>query len=171
MTPNGQADTQYPQPLHTSSCTTTVPNSVRNSAPVGQTSRQAASVQCLHTSLDISQRLSPGALSPGALSPGGVVASPGRPICSMKATCRHVDALKPTVLSNDIPVSSSPSSGTEFHSLQATSQALQPMHTEVSVKNPIRGGWSEYPACAAGSRPGAAWPVPRSAGWVSISHL
>src|SRR5580700_3422374 len=129
-----------------SSWTTTVPNSVRNSAPVGQTSRQPASVQCLHTSLDISQRL-----SPGALSPGGVIASPGRPICSMKATCRHVDALKPTVLSNDIPVSSSPSSGTEFHSLQATSQALQPMHTEVSVKNPMRGGWASYPASAAGS--------------------
>src|SRR6266436_4520122 len=132
MTPNGQADTQYPHPLQTSSWTTTVPNSVRNSAPVGQTSRQAASVQCLHTSLDISQRL----------SPGGVVASPGRPICSMKATCRHVEALRPTVLSNDIPVSSSPSSGTEFHSLQATSQALQPMQTEVSVKNPMRGGWA-----------------------------
>ena len=56
MTPNGQAGMQYPQPLHTSSCTTTVPNSVRISAPVGHTSRQAASVQCLHTSLDISQR-------------------------------------------------------------------------------------------------------------------
>ncbi|MCW2941186.1 MAG: hypothetical protein JWN00_4171 [Actinomycetia bacterium] len=26
--------------------------------------------------------------------------------------------------------------GRAFHSLQATSQALQPMHTEVSVKNP-----------------------------------
>ena len=35
-----------------------------------------------------------------------------------------------------------PSSGSAFHSLQATSQALQPMQTEVSVKNPIRGGWS-----------------------------
>ena len=29
--------------------------------------------------------------------------------------------------------------GTWFHSLQATSQALQPMHTLVSVKNPTRG--------------------------------
>jgi hypothetical protein len=26
-----------------------------------------------------------------------------------------------------------------FHSLHATSQALQPMHTDVSVKKPIRG--------------------------------
>jgi hypothetical protein len=29
--------------------------------------------------------------------------------------------------------------GTWFHSLQATSQALQPMQTLVSVKNPTRG--------------------------------
>jgi len=29
--------------------------------------------------------------------------------------------------------------GTWFHSLQATSQALQPMQTEVSVKKPTRG--------------------------------
>jgi hypothetical protein len=40
-----------------------------------------------------------------------------------------------------MPVSKMPSSGTLFHSLQATSQALHPMHTDVSVKNPIRGGW------------------------------
>jgi hypothetical protein len=41
-----------------SSCTTTVPNSVRNSDPVGHTSRQAAWVQCLHTLDIISQRKS-----------------------------------------------------------------------------------------------------------------
>src|SRR4051794_13266615 len=39
-----------------------------------------------------------------------------------------------------MPVKLSPSSGTRFHSLQATSHALQPMHTDVSVKNPIRTG-------------------------------
>ena len=39
-----------------------------------------------------------------------------------------------------MPVSSIPSSGTAFHSLHATSHALHPMHTDVSVKNPIRGG-------------------------------
>src|SRR5699024_3921464 len=38
-----------------------------------------------------------------------------------------------------------------FHSLQATSQALQPMHTLVSVKKPLRGGGSWYPASRAGS--------------------
>src|SRR5215469_438356 len=108
-----------------SSWTTTVPNSVRISAPVGQTSRHAASVQCLHTLLAISQRRSP---------------SPSAAGCSMKATCRQVEALSSAVLSYDMPVSSNPSSGTVFHSLQATSQALQPIHTEVSVKNPNLGG-------------------------------
>jgi hypothetical protein len=44
------------------------------------------------------------------------------------------------VLSKELPLScSGPSSGTRFHSLQATSQALQPMQTEVSVKKPTRG--------------------------------
>ena len=35
---------------------------------------------------------------------------------------------------------SRPSSGTSFHSLQATSHALQPMQTDVSVKKPTRSG-------------------------------
>ena len=43
-----------------------------------------------------------------------------------------------------------PSSGMPFHSLQATSQALQPMQIEVSVKNPTRGGDSSQPASRAG---------------------
>src|SRR4051794_40418051 len=49
-----------------------------------------------------------------------------------------------------------PSSGTWFQVLQATSHALHPMHTLVSVKNPIRGGCStSYPAscCTSSSRP------------------
>src|SRR6476620_3434780 len=54
-----------------SSWTTTVPNSVRKSDPVGQTSRQAACVQCLQTSDDMSQRRSGTAWSvgPGAAPP------------------------------------------------------------------------------------------------------
>src|ERR1700729_3975291 len=96
MTPNGQADTQYPQPLHTSSWTTTVPNSVRNSAPVGHTSRQADSVQCLHTSLAMSQR-TPSAAA-GAKGEEGAAGATGTG-CSMNATCRQVDAPRPTVLS------------------------------------------------------------------------
>src|SRR5579871_196101 len=50
-----------------------------------------------------------------------------------------------------MPERASPSSGTWFHSLHATSQALQPMQTVVSVKKPIRGGWSRQPLSLAGS--------------------
>src|ERR1035438_9272443 len=70
-----------------------------------------------------------------------------------------------------MPDSSIPSSGTAFHSLQATSQALQPMQTDVSVKNPIRGGWLVCPACPAGSKPGPAGSGRRSAGSALISYL
>src|ERR1700709_1441304 len=108
-----------------SGCTTTVPNSVRNSEPVGQTSRQAAWVQCLQTSEDISH------LTPAPSSTGLD--------CSMKATWPQVAALSPTLLSNDMPVSARPCWGTSFQVLQATSHALQPMQSEVSVKKPIRG--------------------------------
>jgi hypothetical protein len=41
-------------------------------------------------------------------------------------------------------IRSGPSSGTRFHSLQATSQALQPMQMLVSVKKPIRGRASPW---------------------------
>src|SRR3954449_7312930 len=118
-----------------SCCTTTVPNSVRKSDPVGHTSRHAACVQCLQTSLDINQRR-PLSATPSPPTPVGCSWIGLR--CSMKATCRHVDAPRLFVLSNDMPVNSSPSSGTLFHSLHATSQALQPMHTDVSVKKPTR---------------------------------
>src|SRR3569833_271717 len=133
MTPNGQAGTQYPQPLQTSSCTTTVPNSLRNSAPVGLTSRQAACVQCLQTSEDISQRTPP---SPAPSCVDDAV--DGSTGCSTNATWRQVSALSRTVLSSDMPVKFRPSSGTAFHSLHATSHALQPMQTLVAVKKPTR---------------------------------
>ena len=42
--------------MHTSLWMSSAPKSVRNSAPVGQTSRQPASTQCLQESLIISQR-------------------------------------------------------------------------------------------------------------------
>src|SRR4051794_12032561 len=183
--------------------TTTVPNSVRNSAPVGQTSRQPACVQCLHTSELISQRIclsgplcpvcgsndesasafstllccafarltsSPDSAGEGPLSwrvsPGSPNVGIGRStarLCSMNATCRHEFAPSWPVLSYDIPdkprVSRLPcesSIGSVFHSLHATSQALQPIQTEVSVKKPTRAGWSDsYPAssCTSGSGP------------------
>src|SRR2546430_11227396 len=118
---------QYPQPLQMSSCTTTVPNSVRNSAPVGHTSRQAARVQCLQTSELMSHR-SP--LSPFPMVFWG---------CSTKATWRQRLAPRRSELSYDVARNPLRSSGTSFHSLQATSQALHPMQIDVSVKNPTRG--------------------------------
>src|SRR3954447_16118302 len=87
ITPNGQAGTQYPQPLQMSSWTTTVPNSVRNRDPVGHTSRQAAWVQCLQTSEAISHRSSvrpsgdtgeiPPAGAPAGAEPGVGAVAPG----------------------------------------------------------------------------------------------
>src|SRR5205823_6944983 len=107
--------------------TTTVPYSVRNNEPVGHTSRHAAWVQCLQTSELISHRSASTLSSPRSGC-----------CCSTKATWRHEFAPSVEVLSYDSPVQTSPSSGTRFHSLQATSQALQPMQTDVSVKNPTR---------------------------------
>src|SRR3954469_14485447 len=144
-----------------SSWTTTVPNSVRNSEPVGQTSRQAACVQCLQTSELISQRSAP----PSAPSPASTAISPSAISsglrCSTNATWRQVSASSCDVLSYDSPVQSSPSSGMTFHSLHATSHALQPMQTDVSVKKPIRGPASApyVSGQAAGDPVGCAVPV------------
>src|ERR671936_676616 len=114
-----------------SSWTTTVPYSVRKSEPVGQTSRQAAWVQCLQTSEDMSQRIA---------SPPAPFPSPCSGLrCWTKATWRQEFAPSVEVLSYDSPVQTSPSSGTRFHSLHATSHALQPMQIDVSVKKPRRG--------------------------------
>src|SRR3712207_6797323 len=203
-----------------SPCTTTVPNSVRNSAPVGQTSRHPACVQCLHTSELISQRICLSApdcpvcgsnsLSASALStldccavarlssfgpsvtdrPASRRSSPGRPnvgigrstvrLCSMNATCRQLLAPSCPVLSYDIPdspmtsrVPCESSIGRRFHSLHATSQALQPMHTEVSVKKPTRAGWSpSYPASpwTSGSGPNSRLSGDRKSTRLNSSH-
>src|SRR5256714_1692752 len=115
-----------------SSCTTTVPSSVRKSDPVGQTSRHAACVQCLQTSELINQRR--GSPSSSAASPS----SRSGARSSMNATCRHASGPSCSVLSYDLPDHSIPCWGMTFHSLQATSHALQPMQTEVSVKKPTR---------------------------------
>ncbi|GIJ76482.1 hypothetical protein Xph01_09140 [Micromonospora phaseoli] len=53
--------------------------------------------------------------------------------------------------------------GTPFHSLQATSHALQPMQTLVSVKKPILGGASTQPAADTGSPPDARSALPAGA--------
>src|SRR5579884_3072068 len=95
-------------------------------APVGQLSRHPARAQCLQTSDEKSHENAPASC---------VESATGR---SMNATCRQVDAPSATLLSYDIPVKSMPSSGNWFHCLQATSQALHPMQSVVSVKNPLR---------------------------------
>src|SRR5947199_3345239 len=188
MTPNGHAGTQYPHPLQMSSWTTTVPNSVRKSEPVGHTSRQAAWVQCLQTSELISQRRDPPRKPPSALcareasSPAVSIGSSFgsirlAPRCSTNATWRHEFAPSSDVLSYDSPVHTIPSSGTRFHSLQATSQALQPMQTEVSVKKPTGGSASrpyvstpsavfmpKPPASRGRTRPAPAGPCSAAAG-------
>src|SRR4051794_9433636 len=75
----------------------------------------------------------------------------------MKATWRHVLAPSAPVLSYEDPRKFNPSSGIAFHSLHATSQALQPIHTEVSVKKPFRGGGCSQPAPVAGSGDPVNW--------------
>ena len=67
----------------------------------------------------------------------------------MKATCRQEFAPSSPVLSCDIPSRSMYSpAGTLFHCLQATSQALQPMQTEVSVKKPDPRRMTDVPGVA-----------------------
>src|ERR1700752_4690709 len=111
ITPNGQETTQYPQPLHISGCTKTEPTSVRTIEPVGQASRHPALAQCLQTSERNCQRN--GSLIPASCEPICC-------FCSKKSTCRQVEAPKACVLSYESPDHEKPSSGTSFHSLQAT---------------------------------------------------
>ena len=57
----------------------------------------------------------------------------------LTGTWRHVECPRLAVLSYENPVNANPSSGTPFHSLHATSQALQPMHSVVSVRKAVTG--------------------------------
>src|SRR5579884_2588674 len=101
----------------------TLPNSLHTIAPVGHASKHPACVQCLHTSLIISQR--------------GGASRESSCACSTNATCRQVVPDRCVVLSYDIPVNPKPSDGSSFHCLHATSHALHPMHNVVSVKKPL----------------------------------
>src|SRR5699024_7727663 len=182
-------------PLQMSSWTTTVPYSVRNSAPVGHTSKHPAWVQCLHTSEDMSHRnssVSGGRRSAGLpFSPSCAWGSASRstpPVsrscggrlgilgltslwplsraaairsasCSMNGTCRHV--FDPSAPESSYEEASSPSesAGSSFHSSHATSQALQPMQMEVSVKKPVRASPPVHPESAAGLADPKNWPI------------
>src|ERR1041385_1264423 len=95
--------------------------------PVGHDSRQPAFTQCLQTSDENSHAIRSGALPP-------------RPVCGSRSTnltCRQVEWPRASVLSYEWPLQRKPSCGTSFHSLHATSQALQPMQRVESVKKPV----------------------------------
>src|SRR2546422_9748881 len=62
--------------------------------------------------------------------------------CSMNCTCRQFCASSWPVLSYESAVNLAGSPCSWFHSLHATSQALQPMQIDVSVKNPIGFSWN-----------------------------
>src|SRR5215510_11891668 len=109
---------QSRQPLQTSGWMYTVSNSVRMMALVGHTSMQLASAQCLQTSLIMLQ----------ATAPLGVVRS-------WNWTWRQFCSSSWPVLSYPSP-NAGACPGSWFHSLHATSQALQPMQSVVSVKKP-----------------------------------
>src|SRR6266550_1428887 len=93
------------------------------SAFVGQTSRQLAFLQCLQTSLIISQAWPP------AIGVGVTIIPVLSGTCSMNCTCRQFCASSCPVLSNESAVNVGGSPGSSFHSLQA-------MQIDVSVKKP-----------------------------------
>src|SRR5947207_15518727 len=121
-----------------SGCTKTLPNSVRTIDPVGHDSRQPAFSQCLQTSELNSHAIRSGALPPRPISG----------LSSTNLTCRQVECPSAPVLSYELPLQAKPSCGTSFHSLHATSQALQPMQRVDSVKKPA----TVIARCARGSR-------------------
>src|SRR5215472_5120168 len=87
-------------------------------APVGHASRHPATSQCLQTSEENSHEMPSPAFPP----------NPGRGSPSTNFTCRHVECPTEPVLSYEKPDQSKPSSLIWFHSLHATSHALQPIH-------------------------------------------
>jgi len=151
MTPGGQAETQYPQPLQTSTGPRPLPNSLRISAPVGHKSGRRTRAVLAHL-LAMSQREPSAENSQRRLGEHrrtGVIrghrardragGSPGRLICSMNATCRQVEAPRLPVLSYGHAQQVQPSSGPRSMSFRPLRRPCSD-DTEVSVKNPIRGG-------------------------------
>src|SRR5258708_13674650 len=127
MTPYGQAEMQFRQPLQTSCWMKTVSNSVLMMALVGQTSAHEACWQCLQTSDIISH----------AWPPPVVVAAVRCASFSMNFTWRQFSASSWPVLSKLSARNAGLLPDRPFHSLHATSHALQPMQMLVSVKNPF----------------------------------
>src|SRR5690606_13911796 len=141
----------------------TVSNSVRMIEPVGHASRHGAFTQCLQTS-DMNSHRCPGFAHCSLVVrlPQGSNSADRSPHdskrdssnCSTNTTCRHVVAERSRVLSYETPVKWKPSAGRLFHCLHATSHALQPMQSVVSVKKPYA-----RPGVIA-SRPRVLDPVP-----------
>src|SRR5205814_8154100 len=127
---------QLRHPLQTSFWMYTVSYSVRMSAFVGHTSMQLAFLQCLQTSLIISHAWPP------AMGVGVITTPLLSGICSMNCTCRQFCASSCPVLSNESAVKWAGLPSSWFHSLHATSRALQPMQIDVSVKKPIGFSWN-----------------------------
>ena len=71
---------------------------------------------------------------------------------STNFTWRQVEWPRAVVLSYDSPLHAKPSPGTSFHSLHATSHALQPMHSVESVRNAVVGIRTAAPAHDADAR-------------------
>src|SRR3954453_19375273 len=119
-----------------SGCTKTLPNSVRTIEPVGHDSRHPAFPQCRQTSDENSHVTCSLALPP----------PPARASRSTNFTWRYVECPRARVLSYDSPLQTKPSSGTSFHSLQATSHALHPMQSVESVRKPVTAMTGELSA-------------------------
>ena len=67
----------------------------------------------------------------------------------MNATCRQLSGPRWSVLSYELPLNPFGAAGIPFHSLHATSHALQPMHSVTSVKKPFAEAIvSRYPPLA-----------------------
>src|SRR5438034_10463564 len=130
MTPYGHAEMQLRQPLQTSFWMYTVSNSVRMSAFVGQTSRQLAFLQCLQTSLIISQAWPP------AIGVGVTTMPVLSGTCTMNCTCRQFWESSCPVLSKESAVNFAALPASSLHSLHGTSQALQPMRIDVAATTP-----------------------------------
>src|SRR6266567_8108026 len=121
---------QLRHPLHTSFWMYTVSYSVRMSAFVGHTSMQLAFLQCLQTSLIISHACPP------AMEVGLKTTPLFSGTFSMNCTWRQFCASSCPVLSKLSARNFGGLPSSWFHSLHATSQALQPMQMLVSVKKP-----------------------------------
>src|SRR5450759_156381 len=114
-TSNGHPVSQYPQPMQLSGFTSTIPLAYCTMAPgAGQASRHPGSAQCMHWSLRMSH------ISPPSTSRSSKRMRFQKPASSVGIVWY-------------VPTCRVESGGRSFHSWHATSQALQPMHVDVSM--------------------------------------